>query len=185
LYRYNFEREKNIISDWLQRIFSKLLNRLHFLTLKRPNNSPFVDSLVNMERTFLLSLRGDCARSIVEGFESYLRVSLMNRKLVWLSILSIFFLIWGASGTVGASRTEFLSHSSIPGAGSTLIAPEATTPPLIPVTGNPDLGWGTLIIYGLIGFAALILILALLDSANQSTTLYARRKTPTDKADNQ
>jgi hypothetical protein len=109
----------------------------------------------------------------------------MNRKLVWLSILSIFFLIWGASGTVGASRRDFLSQSPNPGARSTVIAPEATTLPLIPVTGNSDLGWGTLIIYGLIGFAALTLILALLDSANQSTTLYARRKTPTNKADHQ
>src|SRR5689334_876939 len=110
----------------------------------------------------------------------------MNRKLVWLSVLSIFFLIWGASGTVGASRRDFLSQSTIAGAGDTPVAPEATTPPLIPATGrNPRLGWGTLIIYGLIGFATLTLILALLDSANQSTTLYARRKTPTDRADNQ
>jgi hypothetical protein len=38
------------------------------------------------------------------------------------------------------------------------------------------LGWATLIVYGLIGVAALTLILALLDSANQSPTLYAGRK---------
>ena len=101
----------------------------------------------------------------------------MNRKLVWISTLSIFFLIWGASGSAAASHRDFMTQSTFPAAKNTPAA-EATKPPLIPVTGNPHLGWGTLIFYGLIGFAALTLILALLDSANQSTTLYARRKTP-------
>lgn len=100
----------------------------------------------------------------------------MNRKLVWLSILSIFFLIWGASGSAVASHRDFMTQSTFPGAKSTPVAPEATRPPLIPVTGSPRLGWGTLIFYGLIGFATLTLILALLDSANQSTALYTQRK---------
>jgi len=108
----------------------------------------------------------------------------MNRKLVWLSILSIFFLIWGASGSAAASHRDFLPQSILPGAKNTPIVPEATKPPLIPVTGNPHLGWGILVFYGLIGVAALTLILALLDSANQSTTLYAQHRTPPDKADN-
>ena len=108
----------------------------------------------------------------------------MNRKLVWLSILSIFFLIWGASGSAAASHRDFMPQSTLPGARSTPVAPEATKPALIPVTGNPRLGWGILVFYGLIGFAALTLILALLDSANQSTTLYKQHKTPPDKAGN-
>lgn len=100
----------------------------------------------------------------------------MNRKLVWLSILSILFLIWGASGSAAASHKEFLNQSTFPGVANPPVAPEATKPALIPVTGNPRLGWGTLLFYGLIGLATLTLILALLDSANQSTALYARHK---------
>ncbi len=100
----------------------------------------------------------------------------MNRKLVWLSILSILFLIWGASSSAAAPHREPLAQSALPRVASTPVAPEATKPALIPVTGNPRLGWGILIFYGLIGFAALTLILALLDSANQSTALYVRRK---------
>ncbi len=100
----------------------------------------------------------------------------MNRKLVWLSILSILLLIWGASGSAAASRKQVLAQSTFPRVANTPVAPEATTPALIPVTGNPRLGWGTLLFYGLIGLATLTLILALLDSANQSTALYTRRK---------
>jgi len=82
-----------------------------------------------------------------------------------------------------APHTDLLTQSTFPGASSTPVAPEATKPPLIPVTGNPRLGWGILVFYGLIAFAALTLILALLDSANQSTALYTQHKTPPDKAD--
>lgn len=115
----------------------------------------------------------------MESLELYAKVGPMNRKLVWLSILSIVFLIWGASGSAAASHREPLAQSAVPSGASGVSTPssaEATQPALIPVTGNPDLGWGTLIFYGLIGFATLTLILALLDSANQSTALYARRK---------
>ena len=100
----------------------------------------------------------------------------MHRKLVWLSIVSILFLILGASGSAAASRREPLTQSALPGVARTVGAPAATPPAIIPVTGNPVLNWGTLIFYGLIGLAVLKLILALLDSANQSTALYARRK---------
>ena len=100
----------------------------------------------------------------------------MDRKLVWLSLLSILLLIWGASGSAVASHKQFLAQSTFPRVANTPVTPEATKPALIPVTGNPRLGWGTLLFYGLIGLAALTLILALLDSANQSTVLYKRRK---------
>jgi len=100
----------------------------------------------------------------------------MNRKLVWLSILSILFLIWGASGSAAASRKQFLAQSTFPRVANPPVAPEVTEPALIPATGNPRLGWGTLLFYGLIALATLTLILALLDSANQSTALYRRRK---------
>ena len=100
----------------------------------------------------------------------------MNKKLVWLSILSIFFLTWGAAGFgVMGSHKELLTGSTIPHGANTTVPAEATEPRLIPVTGKPHLGWGTLLFYVLIALATLTLILALLDSANQSTALYANR----------
>jgi len=108
----------------------------------------------------------------------------MHRKLVWISILSILFLIWGASGSAAASHEEPLAQAALSGAASASGVPAATPAALIPVTGGSSLGWGTLIFYGLIGLAALTLILALLDSANQTTALYARRKASQPQDDN-
>jgi hypothetical protein len=105
----------------------------------------------------------------------------MNRKLVWLSILSILFLIWGASGLVIAPHQEFLAQSTLHRVADRPAATNVAGPFLIPVTGNPHLGWGTLLFYGLIELSVLTLILALLDAANRSTALYARRKSSQEK----
>jgi hypothetical protein len=109
----------------------------------------------------------------------------MNRKLVWLSILSILFLIWTASGSAAASRSDVSSQSTLSHSESTAVVSEKTKSALIPVTGNPQSGWGTLLFYGLIELAVLTLILALLDSANQSTALYVRRKQSQQKNRNE
>ena len=102
----------------------------------------------------------------------------MSKKLIWLSILSIFFLIWGMSRfTPGPTQRAKLVQSKLALIQSTSVVPEATESVLIPVTGKRHLGWGILVFYGLIALAALTLILALLDSANQSTSFSARRKT--------
>jgi len=101
----------------------------------------------------------------------------MNRKLIWFSILSIFFLIWGMSRSVAAvPHREHFVQSTPPLVERTSAAPEPTQPALLPVTGSPRMGWGILLFYGLIGLAALTLILALLDSANQSTACCVQRK---------
>ena len=102
---------------------------------------------------------------------------MFNRKLVCLSILTIFFLSWGAARFGAGPHKALLSESTFPDGMKTTIVPQATQSELIPVTGNQGSGWGTLLIYGLIELAALTLILALLDAANQSTALYGRRKT--------
>ena len=100
----------------------------------------------------------------------------MNRKLVWFSILSIFILAWGASGySVGRSHRKLLTQSVMAHAGSPA-ASETAEPVGIPVTGRSQPGWGILILYGLIVLAALTLILALLDSANQSTAWSSQRR---------
>jgi hypothetical protein len=111
-------------------------------------------------------------------FESYVEVNPLNQKLIWLSIASIFFLIWGMSGFARkpAQRTNLVQSESV-FVQSTSVVPESTEGVLIPVTGKPHLISGILVFYGLIGFAALTLILALLDLANRSTSLSARRKT--------
>jgi hypothetical protein len=108
----------------------------------------------------------------------------MNRKLVWFSIFSIFFLVWGMSSS-GALHKETLAKSARPVIESTPVFSESTPTVIIPVTGKSQLGWGVLIFYGLIGLAALILILALLDSANHSTTFYANRKTSREETQKQ
>lgn len=102
----------------------------------------------------------------------------MNKKLIWLSILSIFLLIWGMSGLAPRPvQRANLVQSNLALIESTSVVPEATQSVLIPVTGKPRLGWEVLVFYGLIAFAALTLILALLDSANRSTPFSARRRT--------
>ena len=107
----------------------------------------------------------------------------MNRKLVWFSIFSIFFLVWGMSG-FGALHRETMAKSALPAIASTPVPSESTQTALIPITGKSQLGWGVLIFYGLIGLAALILILALLDSANHSTTYYVKHKTSREEVQN-
>jgi hypothetical protein len=107
----------------------------------------------------------------------------MNRKLVWFSIFSIFFLVWGMSSS-GALHKESMAKSALPVTVTTPVPSESTQTVMIPVTGKSQLGWGVLIFYGLIGLAALILILALLDSANHSTTFYAKRKTSREEVQN-
>jgi len=107
----------------------------------------------------------------------------MNRKLVWFSIFSIFFLVWGMS-SAGALHNKTLAKAALPAMESTPVVSESTQTVMIPVTGKPSLGWGILIFYGLIGLAALILILALLDSANHLTTFYAKRKISQDEVPN-
>ena len=107
----------------------------------------------------------------------------MNRKLVWFSIFSIFFLVWGMS-SAGALHKETLAKSSLPAVESTPVVSESPQTVMIPVTGKSQWGWGVLIFYGLIGLAALILILALLDSANHSTTFYAKRTTSREEVQN-
>jgi len=107
----------------------------------------------------------------------------MNRKLVLFSIFSIFFLVWGMSSS-GALPKGTLAKSALSAVDSTAVDSELTQTVMIPVTGKSQLGWGVLIFYGLIGLAALILILALLDSANQATTFYAKRKRSREEVQN-
>ena len=108
----------------------------------------------------------------------------MYRKLAFFSILSIFFLIWGVSSS-GALHKQSVAKTTLPVVASTPFHSGSTQSGLIPVTGKPHLGWEILLVYGLIGFAALTLILALLASANQSTAFYVRRKTPQDETPNE
>jgi hypothetical protein len=76
---------------------------------------------------------------------------------------------------------EFLAQSTFPRVADRPVATDATRPIVIPVTGNPHVRWETLLFYGLIELSVLTLILTLLDAANRSTGLYARRKQSQEK----
>jgi hypothetical protein len=83
-----------------------------------------------------------------------------------------------------ASQREASVQSGIPFALSTPVVTKASESAGIPVTGAPRFGWVIFVFYGLIGVAALTLILALLDSANRSTSFYIRRKTIREDSSN-
>ena len=107
----------------------------------------------------------------------------MNKKLVWFSIFSILFLVWGMF-SAGALHKDSIANAALSVTVTTPVRSESTQPAVIPVTGKSQLGWGVLVFYGLIGLAALILILALLDSANHSTTFYPKHKISREEVQN-
>jgi uncharacterized membrane protein YuzA (DUF378 family) len=98
----------------------------------------------------------------------------VNRKMTYVFSLIGFFLLWGI---IGFSTAPLRTVHNL----------QATVPPLpgeteavgIPVTGEPEPVWSEILVfYGLIGLAALFLILALLSSANQSTAPALEHKAP-------
>lgn len=93
----------------------------------------------------------------------------MSRKLVYIFSLAGFFLMWGLFGfAAGAPRGEPGLQATMLPADSTAGIPAATNSPRIPVTGEPEPVLTEIIVfYGLIGFTALFLILALLNIANK------------------
>lgn len=107
----------------------------------------------------------------------------MDRKLTYTFSLIGFFLMWGVFGLVAATpRAESAGLATPPPVESTLVVPGATpNTGMIPVTGKPQPTPGVFVIYGLFGVGALILVLALLNAANKSTSAYARHKDPPEK----
>jgi hypothetical protein len=85
-----------------------------------------------------------------------------------------FFLMWGIFGSVAAApRADPAKQATLPALENTALAPDATDPEGIPITGEPELLWTEILgFYGLIAVAALFLILALLNFANRSTAPY-------------
>jgi len=104
----------------------------------------------------------------------------MDRKKIYLLSLVGFFLMWDVFGFVAAAprNAPDLQATVLP-AENTEVVPEATDPAGIPVTGEPEPLWTEILMfYGLIGLAALLLILALLNFANKSTAPVVERKGP-------
>ena len=104
----------------------------------------------------------------------------MNRKMTYVFSLIGFFLLWGALGfSVAAPRAEHNLQATIPPVQNTSPLPGETEAVGIPVTGEPEPIWSEILgFYGLIGLAALFLILSLLSFANQSTAPALERKVP-------
>ena len=104
----------------------------------------------------------------------------MNRRMTYIFSLLGFFIMWGVFGFVAAAPRDAPNlQATIQPVESTPILSGESGAAGIPVTGKPERGWTEIIgFYGLIGLAALFLILALLSFANKSTSLYAGRKHP-------
>ena len=104
----------------------------------------------------------------------------MNKKLVYISSLVVFFLMWGVFGIAAASpRDGSPLPATLPPMESTPIFSGTTDSTGIPVTGKPEpVLTEIFVFYGLIGLTALFLILALLNVANKSTPPYGEHKNP-------
>ena len=107
----------------------------------------------------------------------------MNRKLIYTFTLIVFFIMWGVFGFAAAApRSESSIQPVLSSIENTSVASEEADSAMIPITGNQQLGWRILLVYGLIGLATLALSLSLLNIANKSTALYVQRKEqPADK----
>ena len=107
----------------------------------------------------------------------------MSRKMIYFCSLVGFFLMWGLFGFAAAApRGEPDLQATVPPAESTPVVPAATDVAGIPVTAESEPVWIEILgFYGLIGLAALFLILALLSFANKSTALYPKRNGPSSE----
>ncbi|HJQ13903.1 MAG TPA: hypothetical protein VJ830_04070 [Anaerolineales bacterium] len=105
----------------------------------------------------------------------------MDRKKIYFVSLVGFLLTWGVFGSMAATpRSEPSLQATVPQ--NTAIPPETTNLMGIPVTGEPEPLWADILgFYGLIGLAALFLILALLNFVNKSIAPSVGRKGPPSK----
>ena len=104
----------------------------------------------------------------------------MNGRMIYIFSLIGFFMMWGIFGFVAAAPQDAPNlQMTIQPVESTPLLSGETGVAGIPVTGKPERALTEIIgFYGLIGLAALFLILALLSFANKSTSLYAGHKHP-------
>lgn len=104
----------------------------------------------------------------------------MSRKMIYFFSLVGFFLMWGLFGFAAAApRSELNLLATVPPVETTPIDSGVTEAVGIPVTGESEPVWIEILgFYGLIGLAALSLILALLNFANKATAPYTNHKVP-------
>ena len=101
----------------------------------------------------------------------------MSRKLIYIVTLIIVFLMWGIFGIAAV-----IPHGDVSAVSALLLSDSSnvnsvtTKQAMIPVTGSVPSEMEVLVFYALTGVGALILILALLSSANQWTAPYPSPK---------
>lgn len=108
----------------------------------------------------------------------------MNRKMIYVFSLVGFFLMWGVFGFAAAApRTEPYQQATIPTMENTVVSGGTTDNSAgIPVTGEPEPVWTEILgFYGMIGLAALFLVLALLSFANKLANPPMERKGPPEE----
>ena len=107
----------------------------------------------------------------------------MDRKMIYFfSLIGIFF-TWGVFGSMAATpRSEPHLQATVSPVENTAVPPERTNSVGIPITGEPEPLWADILgFYGLIGVAALFLVLALLNFANKSMAPIVGSKDPPSK----
>jgi hypothetical protein len=104
----------------------------------------------------------------------------MNQKMIYFFSLVGFFLMWGLFGFAAAvPRSELNLPATVLPVETTPVGPGVTEAVGIPITGESEPVWIEILgFYGLIGLAALSLILALLSFANKATAPYPNHKVP-------
>lgn len=107
----------------------------------------------------------------------------MDTRLIYTCSLVGFFLMWGVFGSaVGAPQVQPRGLATVSPGQNTPVVPGATNSAGVPVTGKPEpLLTEVVVFYGLIGFTALFLILALLNTANKTTAPYVQQRDPSSK----
>ena len=107
----------------------------------------------------------------------------MNRRLIYLWSLLGFFLMWGVFGFVAAApRSEPDVQIAAPPGESTTVQPDSGGEALIPVTGEAQTGSSVPVGYILLGFIAVLGLLALLNAANKTSSINVRHKDPPDES---
>ena len=120
---------------------------------------------------------------IKEYLNGVQRKTPVSRKIIYTFSLVGFFLMWGVFGFAAATpRNGPVLQTTLPPVDSTLVSGASANPGRIPVSGDMPPRPGVLLVYGLFGLVALILILALLNAANKPATTDVQRSGPADES---
>lgn len=111
----------------------------------------------------------------------------MNKKLFYTLALFTVVALWGAFTFAGPVSAGPAAQETVivPTVAFTIVPPDINVTAVVPVTGEDEVAATnvmTLLFYGFLGLLAVILLVALVASANRTT--YVRRDGPPPPPDN-